>query len=187
MCLGADDLRPSLEVLARNPHKDFDPAEERKAFRNPDLRPTGAHVLCFTGHRFSGFFSVQGATSDGHDYRHTALLAGITPAAGGLKCMKSGCVIGVDGDRLGAGRLVCPPPLDKLFLRVLEHADKVWEHLDGYGDCFRSREGLLTRAMRATVHPQFHMGNPVELPKQRAYIFRLVAAYPADFLHRLSS
>jgi hypothetical protein len=122
--LGCDDLCPSLEVYLPDPHEEFDPAEERKTFGEANLRPTIAHILCLAGCRF-GLLGVQEATSDRHYQGHAGFLPGISSAGGGdAKWYR---LASLHGRRMSVGPEMQQPPLDELFLRPLEHGEKIWE------------------------------------------------------------
>jgi hypothetical protein len=77
------------------------------------------------------------------------------------------------------------PPPDKLFLHPLEHLEDIWEHVNGHGNAFTSWHGCLTGARGATVHPQFDIRCPMDVPEYRTDVLKLTTFYPAKFLlHR---
>lgn len=78
------------------------------------------------------------------------------------------------------------PVLNKLFFRLFEHIENIWEQLNRHGNPFPPWQGLLNGVRGATVHPELNVRCPVDVLEHGADVLKLTAFYAAKLLFHSS-
>lgn len=136
--VGSHNLRARAKGSALDHHDDLDLSEPGKAFGEPDLRATETDILDFAGHGFAGpdAARIEEATLDWNIHGYTGILAACLPGMSITKVLRDQ-FSSLHYPRLGGGRDKDPSLFRERIPGLGQHPNKVWEHINWYGNSFR--------------------------------------------------